>query len=218
MSRKLILVVNNQHAYYSPFAQFGEYHDDIGILETDPQQVALVVFTGGADVTPSYYGEERHKKTFNNEQRDAFEKKVFDRARGLGLPIVGICRGSQFVCAMSGGKVVQHITNHAGRWHNIKTDEGESLFVSSTHHQMQLPPKEAVPIAWAEPKLSTCYEGPEGVQYEPEYEYDVVWYPHTNALGIQYHPEMMREDSKGFLYPASLMKRFFDLPIRQSRN
>ena len=76
---------------------------------------------------------------------------------------------------------------------------------------MQLPPSHAIPIAWAEPKLSTCYQGGGNKKYNPDKEHDVVWYPNSNALGIQYHPEFMSPYSKGFKYAQELITRFFGL-------
>jgi len=212
--KKLVLVVNDiadcGASYYEPFKPFGERCTDVTILDTNPDSVALVVFTGGSDVSPDLYGEAKNPRTYNSPDRDKFEKKVFERAKELGKPIAGICRGSQFICAMSGGKLAQHITGH-GRYHNLLTDDGRIIEVSSTHHQMQMPPAEAEPIAWAEPKLSALYEGAPCESLEPDREHDGVWYRHTQALGMQYHPEFMSQDSEGFLYSQELIKRFFGL-------
>lgn len=214
---KCVLVVNNHGlSYYKPFRQFGPAMIDPRILNYAPEEVALVVFTGGEDVSPDLYGEEANDKTWANPHRDKIEKEVFERAVELKLPIVGICRGSQLICALSGGKLVQHVNNH-GRYHNLRTDEGREVYVSSTHHQMQLPPKSAQVVAWADPRLSDVYEGPPGVQYEPEYEYDVVFYPNTNALGMQYHPEFMSSESEGFKYAGQLVERFFNLSVKQKK-
>lgn len=216
MSQKLVLVVNDSKdcgsSYYEPFIPFGKFCGDVSILDSPKaaEDVALVVFTGGSDVTPSLYNSEANPKTYNNPKRDAFEKTVFQRALELNKNIAGICRGSQFICAMSGGKLIQHVNNHSG-YHNLLTDDGRIVNVSSTHHQMQFPPKWATPIAWAAPSRSTCYEGAPNEVLEPEVEHDVVWYSQTNALGMQYHPEFMPKNSDGFLYSQELVRRFFHL-------
>ena len=207
--QKLVLVVDDfGMSYYPPFKSFGPCATNPSILQTAPEKVGLVVFTGGSDVTPSFYGENCNDKTQCNPKRDEREAKVFNRARELELPIAGICRGSQFICAMSGGKLVQHLNRH-NQYHDLLTDDGRRIFVSSTHHQMQLPPEGAVAVAWSDPRRSDIYEGPNGVTYEPDREHDVVYYPSTNALGMQYHPEYMDEASDGFRYCAELVERFF---------
>ena len=214
MSKPKVLVVNDirdcGESYGRPFTPYGEYITDIGLLDTNPDEIALVVFTGGSDVSPSIYGEDANESTRCNGRRDVAEGIVFEKALKLEKNIAGICRGSQFICAMSGGKLIQHVTDHGGM-HNVRTDDGRLIEVTSTHHQMQLPPDGAVPIAWAEPKRSTCYEGAPGVTYEPDKEHDVVWYPASNALGMQYHPEYMDDDSEGFKYCQELIERFFNL-------
>ena len=212
MSTAKVLVVNDSRdcgaSYYVPFEPYGKKTDDLDAVED--KDVVLVIFTGGADVTPSFYGEEANHRTYNVKQRDAVERAVFQKALKQKKNIAGICRGAQFICAMSGGKLVQHVNNHGG-YHNVRTDDGRLINVSSVHHQMQLPPPDAVPIAWAEPKRSTCYEGPPGVNYTPDREHDVVWYPKTNALGMQYHPEFMDQKTEGFKYCQELVERFFKL-------
>lgn len=208
---KVLISRRYDQSYYTPFAKFGECVSDPTILDKDPKSVALVVFTGGEDVDPKVYGEARNPKTYCNPHRDAEEMAIFKRARELNIPIVGICRGSQFLCAMAGGKLVQHLVGHS-QYHNVRTDDGRLIMVSSTHHQMQLPPKDAIPLAWAEPRLSKVYEGPAGVNYEPELEYDCVYYPNINAIGMQYHPEYMDSDTEGFQYAGELVKRYFQLP------
>lgn len=197
--------------YYRPFRQFGEYTDDVKILDKSPKDVVLVVFTGGSDVSPELYGELPHPTTYCNKKRDQFENKVFDKALKLKLNITGICRGAQFICAKSGGKLVQHMNNHNSTRHSVTTEDGRVIQFTSSHHQMQLPNDKAVPIAWADPKLSSFYRGAPGVEYKPDLEHDVVWYPQTNAIGMQYHPEYMRDNEEGFKYPHELVERFFGL-------
>jgi len=208
--KKVLVVERYPSSYYGPFACFGPQSNDLSLLDKNPESIALVVFTGGEDVSPSIYGEEAHKYTYTNPQRDAIEIEVFDKAVKLKLPIAGICRGSQFICAKSGGKLAQHITGH-GRYHNLVTDDGRTIYVSSTHHQMQLPPENALVLAWSEEKLSAKYEGPNGVLYTPEKEYDCVYYPNTHALGMQYHPEYMDKNTAGFQYCAELCRRCLGL-------
>jgi gamma-glutamyl-gamma-aminobutyrate hydrolase PuuD len=208
MKKKCVLVVNDRGSYYHPFDHIGEFVSNPMILDTEPDEVALVVFTGGEDVSPSIYSEKRNERTYANIDRDIEEQKVFRKALKLDIPIAGICRGAQLICALSGGKLVQHITGHGGD-HPMETDTGETIIVSSTHHQMQLPPEDAEILGWASPKRSNCYEGPPGITYTPKYEYEVVYYPKTKAVGMQYHPEYMNRKSPGFKYCGDTIKRLF---------
>ena len=121
------------------------------------------------------------------------------------IPLAGICRGAQFLCAMSGGILAQHVTGHGGN-HTVRT-AGGIVEVTSTHHQMQIPPKDAVMLAWAEPRLSKFYEGENDEELHPDVEAEGVFYPDTQALAMQWHPEFMRPDSDGFQYSVSLIEK-----------
>ena len=205
-----ILVVNDYAdlgvTYARPFEKMGKVTNDLAILET-PLAVRLVVFTGGSDVTPQLYDEQKNSKTHNNEDRDKNERDVFYKALGHKIPMVGICRGSQFLCVMSGGKLVQHVTGHSGR-HLMRTHDDRCFEVTSTHHQMQLPPADAQILGWADPKLSNVYEGHNGQELKPEKEFECVFYSKTKALGLQYHPETMNENSDGMKYCKELTEEF----------
>ena len=213
MSDKVIIVVGDSHnssSYFSPFASFGT-QEDCQVLFTKPERVQLVVFTGGEDVDPTIYGERRNKKTYSNINRDREEEMYFNVAARLKIPMAGICRGAQFICAMSGGKLAQHIWNHHQN-HSIRTLQG-TVTVTSTHHQMQLPPKDAKILAWAEPRLSKHYEGPDGVELFPEVEYEGVYYPSTKALGMQWHPEWMHPDSDGWKFTESIIQKLLSAKL-----
>ena len=219
MNKVLVVCPGNwDRSYYEPFESFGEYTNDVSLLKNEEtrKEVVLVIFTGGEDVSPELYKEKPNAYTQANARRDKYEITVWDIVRGYNKPIIGICRGAQLICALTGGKLVQHITGHS-RYHNVQTDDGRSIWVSSCHHQMQLPPPEAVPIAWAEPKLSSCYLGGDRKEYKPEREHDVVWYPNAGALGLQYHPEFMGKLSQGFKYAQELAIRFFKLAPEVSK-
>jgi gamma-glutamyl-gamma-aminobutyrate hydrolase PuuD len=191
---KKVLVINGS-SYYKPFKHVGSLVTNPSILDTDPKSVALVVFTGGEDVTPSYYGEKKDPRTYNNPERDAHEKAIFDKAKSLGLPMFGICRGSQFLCAMAGGKLHQHVEGHGGT-HGLRIHDGRLIEVNSTHHQMQIPPEGAEVLAWCEPAI--WGQGADGRDIE------CVYYPNINAVGAQYHPEWLHEESDGYKYAVEL--------------
>jgi GMP synthase-like glutamine amidotransferase len=110
---------------------------------------------------------------------------------------------------MAGGKLCQHIDGHHC-WHDIDLYDGRSFEVSSTHHQMMLPSKNAKVIAWASKKRSDWYWGEKNKQITPtpQKEYEVLAWPHIRAVGMQYHPEAMESYSKGFKFAAELVDKY----------
>jgi len=192
------------------FEEYGEVTTNDQILIDTPEQVALVVFTGGHDVTPELYGENVGNQTYYSLSRDIYEGHMFEIAQKHGIPCVGICRGSQFLCVKSGGKLVQDISGHAGRDHKIETYDGRILVCNSSHHQMQLPSKDAVPLAWAHGRQSNRYLNGDNYDIvdDVDREYEVVYYPNINSLGMQYHPEWKANDHECVLFAKEVVRDY----------
>jgi len=118
-------------------------------IATEMYDVDLVCFTGGEDVSPLLYGEARHPYTHSNRARDMECHELFHWCVELDIPMVGICRGSQFLCVANGGGLWQHVDGHAvAGSHKAYDVDGGEVDVTSTHHQMMRP------------------EGAEGVDYD----------------------------------------------------
>lgn len=165
---------------------------------TKTGKLAVVVFTGGTDVDPALYGEKPHPFTNNpDKERDALEKIIFEVCSKEGIPMVGICRGAQFLCVMNGDSLYQHVSFH-GQDHTLRTKSDLNGFtVSSTHHQLMRPSyHKAQLLAWAS----------QGALSEPEPE--VVWYPKTKCLCVQYHPEYLSLNEPGRVYFRELLKEY----------
>lgn len=208
MKQIKVFVVGDMSRYITSFIKHNFiYVDNI-------EDANVIIFTGGEDVDPSLYHSERHKTTYSNINRDIFELKQFDKAmQSTNKPlIIGICRGSQFLTVVNGGKLIQNVENHC-RSHMVHTSDGRDFMVTSTHHQMHypfdLPSKSYRIMAWAKTKLSSIYEGdnidPEKVFVEPE----IVYFPKTRCLCIQGHPEMCNTTDPFVGYVNKLIKKFF---------
>jgi gamma-glutamyl-gamma-aminobutyrate hydrolase PuuD len=110
---------------------------------------------------------------------------------------------------LSGGSLYQHVDNHAGRSHYIITNDKRTISVSSAHHQMMNPEGTKFEcLAMSAKLLSTKHlvEGDKDVPVEVEYE--VVWFPETKALAMQYHPEFMPSHSNGYQYARELVVKY----------
>ena len=67
-------------------------------------------FTGGVDVDPALYAAEIHPRCGEiHPLRDAMEGAAFRAALASKKPILGICRGAQFINVMLGGTLYQDI-------------------------------------------------------------------------------------------------------------
>src|SRR5512138_3194140 len=101
-----IYVVGGAYGYGKLFQEHG-WEVVIDLDEAD-----IACFTGGEDVSPNYYGEQKHIRTYSNPLRDSVEKSIFNVFMEKEIPMLGICRGGQFLNCMSGGKMYQHVSNH----------------------------------------------------------------------------------------------------------
>lgn len=120
----------------------------------DLENCSGLVLSGGIDVHPSYYN--NFKTDYPgaegfDEARDQFEKKVFDLAQKKQLPVLGVCRGLQFINCLMGGTLIQDLGDlnkiHEGgpdKIHDVKIVNGTLLrnvsglskgSVNSSHHQ-----------------------------------------------------------------------------------
>jgi len=158
----------------------------------------LVVFTGGEDINPDYYGEAVGSNTVLNIDRDATENLVYHRYHYV--PKLGIGRGAQFLTAMRGGRVIQHVTGHDEK-HLIITDDGWKFEIESDHHQMMFPYnlyKEKYEIlAWCKLFRSSVYLDGKNQQIDlPKnfLEPEIIQF-NKQCLCIQGHPETTENTS-----------------------
>jgi len=76
---KKVLIVNEYRkncTTYNPFKSFGHLTQNIEYLWTNPYSLNLVVFTGGIDISPSLYGEEKYKETRCALKRDIYQMMI----------------------------------------------------------------------------------------------------------------------------------------------
>ncbi|MBQ8392914.1 MAG: gamma-glutamyl-gamma-aminobutyrate hydrolase family protein [Clostridia bacterium] len=74
-------------------------------------------FTGGVDVSPELYGEDKRKTCGNTQPlRDEMELYILEKALQLDKPILAVCRGVQILNVALGGSLYQDIPTE------IKTD------------------------------------------------------------------------------------------------
>lgn len=191
---------------------------DLSVAKT-PSRCALILH-GGEDISPTIYEEKVARQTGAKgylSARDQIEINLAKAAIKLGMPIFGICRGAQLMCALSGGKLVQHVTRHHGD-HALETYDGLQFKTNSVHHQMMYPwYVEHDLLGWTFGQ-SDVYIGGSGEHMEfPEHahtsdgeviEPEIVWFPKTNAFCVQGHPEWTRTDPDLFTFRKYVCEEF----------
>lgn len=158
------------------------------------KNVDAVVLWGGEDISPELYGEQPNQ--FNEcmgppTKRDLFEWNVLKEAVQLNIPIIGVCRGAQLMCAFDGGKLAQDVAGHQSG-HGIHTFDNRMIVAPANHHQMMLPRDVNELLAWSSTRRAEFYIGENNTIHqlpigfkEPE----AVFFPEINGVGFQFHPE-----------------------------
>lgn len=169
------------------------------IPKPDIASSEIVIFTGGADVSPVMYGQTALPCTSTNPSRDKIEAQIFGQS-GLRLK-AGICRGGQFLNVVNGGSMWQDVDNH-GRSHTLryymKSGAEREVLVTSTHHQMM---RRHIPksILWAgagETSFKSDCWTTQKMAMKHYMDEEIVYYPGTRSLCFQPHPEYGNADCR----------------------
>lgn len=175
-------------------------------LEQVCQTVDGLLFTGGHDVSPSLYGEEKSALCQEIcEARDTMEENLFTNAIERDIPAFGICRGIQIFNVLLGGTLHQHMDGHSQQppydkpSHSVQICresplhfllKADNIAVNSYHHQgiKKLSPKLSS-MAYAEDLAEAVYMP--GKKF--------VW-------AVQWHPELSLDDENS----VKLFNAFMD--------
>jgi len=156
-----------------------------GFLRLSP---SLIILSGGNDVSPIIYGGRKFPNSSASHQRDLLETKILEFAIKNRTPLLGECRGMQFLNVYFKGGLIQDIkkrynTNHVGMTHQIELiDEKfinllgkERVFVNSYHNQ-------GFSENELSKKLRIFAKTNEGI-------IEGLYHPSLPILGIMWHPE-----------------------------
>lgn len=172
--------------------------DNVEVLRQIVAQLDGIVFTGGEDFEPAYFGEENHEKLGEvNVTRDTYDLTLFKLATDRNIPTLGICRGLQLINVAMGGTLYQDLPaekpsdiNHRQEetgtvpTHSVSVVDGsvmhqilgeKEIQVNTFHHQAieKLAPGLKI-VGWSNDSVPELIEA----------------YPHRQILGTQFHPEI----------------------------
>ena len=156
-----------------------------------------IIFTGGPDVRPSLFGEDIIPSCGAiNDERDAFEIKLYKMAMAADKSILGICRGVQVMNIAEGGNIYQDIYSQTSTslvhhtldckkaFHNVRLSDkkvlnkirfsDESFVVNSYHHQ----------------SVKDLADGYETFACSDDGLIEAIYMPSRRFVaGVQWHPE-----------------------------
>lgn len=168
----------------------------------------VVLLTGGGDIHPSFYhndeipGQQGLKgisSCYVGEEpssRDLFENSILNVAIDLEKPIIGICRGAQWLCVKAGGTLIQHNIGHSSSFMRVHDDNEDKIMkINSIHHQLLFPfflDQNQYEILGVPSEITTQRYILNGVELNSiPNEVELAYFKKINGLAIQFHPEMM---------------------------
>lgn len=155
-----------------------------------PEEADLVVFSGGDDVNPGLYGEKPHHTTHFNRSRDEADRLLYELCLSQGIPMLGICRGAQFLHVMQGGKLYQDVDNHTGDHNMYDVIEKRIVVrVSSVHHQMVIENEKMTLVGACSGKSKVRHLNPTMRDEGKNRDVEAFLYRDPCIIGIQGHPE-----------------------------
>lgn len=169
-------------------------------LKENLDEFDMIVFTGGADINPEYYGEKNKLSSWLNKTRDEVEFSVFYKTRHTHYHF-GICRGLQLLAVANGVPLWQDIRGHACSPHHMKVVPGAGEWagkviqgVTSAHHQALriTEGNEHRVLAYTEftdPVTAMRVTDLQTVSVPLQRVVEAAWFEGTKCFGVQGHPE-----------------------------
>lgn len=168
----------------------------LSITDLSFKNIDLIIMSGGGSV-PNKYLTNIQEERAEQKNRDFLEAQLLKFALLHNIPVIGICRGMQYINCLFGGLISNSLGFHpAGVDHEIITNNGHTCTINSFHNDGVLLPnlsKELVPIS---------------VDKENQSLVEAFKHKSARILGIQWHPERKFSNPNGYNYTLSLLKEF----------
>ena len=172
--------------------------DDVEVLRQIVAQLDGIIFTGGEDFAPAYYGKEEHEKLGEvNVTRDTYDLTLFKLATDRNIPTLGICRGLQLINVGMGGTLYQDLPaekpsdiNHRQQEEGTVPTHGVSVVEGSMMHQI-LGEKDIQVNTFHHQAIDKLAPGLKIVGWSNDSVPELIEaYPHRQIIGTQFHPEI----------------------------
>ena len=159
-----------------------------------------LVFPGGGDITPAFFGERDRGSRCVDTELDILQLQALEYGIQRRIPILGICKGMQIINVGLGGGIIQDLPTaqrhrylDGDQYHETSNTpggflyhlDGASMTVNSAHHQGLGKLGKGLRAVSRCP-LDECVEG--------------ICHESLPVIGVQWHPERLdpaRTESSG---------------------
>lgn len=171
-------------------------HRDVSTVTAMLEGLDGLLFTGGEDIHPRYYGEEICASLdLSPDRRTDFETALLNEAIRLKKPILAICHGMQLVNIAFGGTLWQDLSTRRPQSmrHRASVDESCSHLISVTRGSLLeklIGGEEFESASYHHQAVKSVGKGLQVVASAPDgvvEAFELPGYPFL--LGVQWHPE-----------------------------
>lgn len=156
------------------------FDGDVFEIVDDTEEADIICFSGGSDLHPCTVGRTSWDTSEENNTkpiRDLYEWYLVNKYSGV-KPLIGICRGFQFLSVLDGYTLVSDSPDHAGMSRHLVS---AGYNVPSCHHQFIAKPVPSQHIMEDARSHVTCPSFVEGG-------IEAVYAPNSGWFGAQWHP------------------------------
>ena len=154
-----------------------------------------IILSGGNDIHPTSYGSTAAPTDDAAVERDRVEHALLSAAVERGLPVLGICRGMQFINVFFGGSVCADFQAQAawlehrpGQTHSLDVvDQAAREWLRTPSYEVNSYHRQAVMTMALAPRLA-CFAVASTTNVV-----EGIFHPDYPIAGIQYHPERRAE-------------------------
>lgn len=164
-----------------------------------------IILSGGGDIDPSLYRNPMIDGNYSKE-REETESVLLRIGMELDLPILGICRGMEFINVSFGGKLTAKIsngTNHDNIRHKVILWNNEVIEVNS-YHRLGINNKE---LSSKLKSFATATDKSiEGIYHPSKAIAGIIWHPEREKLDLEFNKSLI----KAFLSRDMFWKKGMD--------
>ena len=156
--------------------------------------IKAVILSSGNDINPKLYNSDEKSESVSIK-RDSTEKSILEIAIKKGIPVLGLCRGMQFINVFFGGKLI-----------NIKNDAKSKIMHVASNHRIKITSKDAEKLIGNNFEVNSYHNN--GISQETLSKelmafaksedglIEGVYHPNLPIAAIAWHPERKSPDDK----------------------
>ena len=161
------------------------------------QRLDAIILTGGGDVDPKRWNGPSETSFLVSEERDAFEFDLLEAAIEADIPVLGICRGLQVINVHLDGSLIPHLDPVDGDGHSNATEDRQELV-----HSVSFEPESILFELYGPTTMVNSFHhqavdriglGLRATGHSSDGTVEGIEHTGGRILGVQWHPEMLKE-------------------------